>query len=100
MREFAGKGGRRYGQDRALGVGQAVTAHLGKDHPGQRAAAAGAHDQHITRAAGKVDQHPAGRAPLNMWLHQRIIRGFAPHCDERVPEPSAGEVLPYLAQFA
>ena len=100
MREFAGKGGRRYGQDRAPGVGQAIAAHLGKGHPGQRAAPPGAHDQHIARAAGQVHQHPAGRAPLYMWLQQRIVGNLAPHCDERVPEPSAGEVLPYLAQFA
>jgi len=100
MPEFAGKCGRRDGQDRAPGVGQAVAAYLGKDHPGQGAAAARADDQHIAGAAGKVDQHPAGRPPLDVRLNQRILGILAPHCEERVPEPLAGEVLPYLAQLA
>ena len=34
MGEFARQFGRRDGQDRALGVGQAVTAHPGQDHSG------------------------------------------------------------------
>ena len=78
MREFAGKCGRWDGQDRALGVGQAIAAYLGEDHPGQDAAAASAHNQHIARAAGKVHQHPAGRAPLDVRLHQRVVRDFRP----------------------
>ena len=98
MPEFAGERGRRDGQDRALGVGQAVAAHPGKGQPGQRAAAASAHDQHIAGAAGKVHQDPACRAALYARLHQRIGGDFAPHRDERVAELLAGEVLPLLAQ--
>ena len=49
MPEFAGQGGRRYGDDGALGMGQAVAAHLGKGQPPQRAPAASAHNQHIVR---------------------------------------------------
>jgi hypothetical protein len=82
------------------GVGQAVAAHFGKGHPGQRAAAAGAYDQHIAGAAGEVHQYPACRAPFYVRLYQRIVGDFAPHCDERVVEPLAGEVLPLLAQIA
>ena len=40
MREFAGQFGRWDGQDRALGVGQAVPAYPGEDRPGQGATAA------------------------------------------------------------
>jgi hypothetical protein len=49
MPEFAGQGGRRDGDDGALGMGQAVAAHLGKGQPPQRAPAASAHNQHIVR---------------------------------------------------
>jgi hypothetical protein len=89
MREFAGECGRRYGQDRALGVGQAITAYPGEDHPGQGAAAAGAYDQHIPWAAGKINEHPAGWAPLDVRLHQRIIGNLPPRCEERVLQPRA-----------
>ena len=64
MPELAGERGRWDGQDRALGVGQAVSAHFGEGHPGQRAAAASADNKHIVKVTGKVDQYPAGRAPL------------------------------------
>jgi len=64
MPELAGQGRRRDGHDGALGVGQAVAAHLGKGQPAQRAPAAGAHDQHIVRAAGPADRRePHPRLP-------------------------------------
>lgn len=100
MPEFSGERGRRDGQDGALGVGQAVAAHPGKDHPGQRAAATSAHHQYIPGTVSQVDQHPADRAPLQVGLHQRIAGNDTPHRDERVSELSTGEMLPLLAQFA
>jgi len=98
--KFTGERGRRDGQDRALGVGHAVAAYPGKDHPGQRASAAGAHDQHIAGAAGEVHQHPARRASLYMRLNQRIIGILAPHCDQCIPQPLAGKDLPFLTQLS
>jgi hypothetical protein len=98
--EFAGKFGRWNRQDRALRVGQAVGAHLRKGDPGQRAPAASAHDQHIVGAAGKIHQDPAGRATLHVRLHQRIGGNLAPHCDQRVPQPPTGELVPFSAQIA
>ena len=99
MPELAGEGGWRDGQDGALGVSQAVAAHLGKGHPGQRAAAAGPYDQHIARAAGKIHQDPACRAACYKRLHQRTAGDFAPHRNERVAEPLAGEVPAGPAQI-
>jgi hypothetical protein len=99
MPELAGERGWRDGQNGALGVGRAVAAHLGKGHPGQRAAAAGHYDQHIAGAAGKVHQDPAWRAACDEWLHLRAGRDFAPHRNERVAEPLAGEVPAGLAQI-
>src|SRR5262245_11663766 len=55
MPQILGEDGRRDGQHRALGMGQAMTAYLGEDHPGQGAAAARAHDQYIARVAGQID---------------------------------------------
>ncbi len=52
--ELAGQGGRRDGHDRALGMGHAVPADLGKGRAAQRAPAARPHDQHIVGAAGQV----------------------------------------------
>ncbi len=100
MPDFAGECGRRNGEDRALGVGQAVAAHLAGDHPGQRATTAGTHDQQVTSAAGDRDQDPAGRATLYVRLHRGIVRDFPPNCDERIPEPLAGGISPYLPQIA
>ncbi len=88
MPELTGQRGWRDGQDGALGVGQAVAAHLGTGHPGQRAG-----------AAGKVHQDPACRAACNARLHQRAGGDLAPHRDERVAEPLAGEVLAGPAQI-
>ncbi len=99
MPEFAGECRRRDSEDWALGVGQAVAAHLGKGHPGQRAAAASAHDQHIAGAAGKVHQNPARRSSLYLRLYQRITGNLPPRRDERVPEPPTGDVVPLLAQI-
>ena len=42
--EPVGQGGRRDGHDRALGMGQAVAADLGKDQPAQRTTAASPDD--------------------------------------------------------
>jgi hypothetical protein len=100
MPELAGQFGRRDGYDRTLGVSQAVAAHCGEGQPGQRAPAAGAHDQHIPRTAGQVHQHPACRSPLDVRLHQRIVGNLAPHRDQRVPEPLTGQVPAGLSQFA
>jgi len=74
MPDFPGECGRRNGDHRALGMGQAVAAHLGKGQPPQRAPAAGAHNQHIVRAAGQVDQHPAGdkAGKWEAWYRQAI----------------------------
>ena len=92
--------GRRDGDDGTLGMGQAVTAHLGEAQPPQRAPAAGAHDQHIVWADGQVDQHPARRSALDVRLHQRIAGGLSPDCHQRVPELLAGQVPARLPRFA
>lgn len=75
-------------------MSQAVAAHFGKGHPGQRAAAASAHHHHIARTASEVHQHPARRAALYLRLHQRILGNLAPHRDQRVPQPPASELVP------
>ena len=100
MPDFPGQGRRRNSEYRALGMSHAVTAYLAGDRPGQRAATASAHDQQITRAAGKADQNPAGRAPLDVRLHHRIVWDFSPDGGERIPEPLAGGGVPDLAQIA
>ena len=76
--QFAGQFGWRDGQDRALGVAQAVPGHFGRWHPAHGAVAASAHEQHIRRMAGQADQHPPGRAPLYAGLHHRVV-GDLPH---------------------
>lgn len=100
MPDVPGESGRRNGKHRALGMGQAVAAHLAGDHPGQRTTTTGTHDQQVTRAAGNTDQDPASRAPMYERPHQRIVRDLSPDCDERIPETLAGGVSPYLAQIA
>jgi hypothetical protein len=35
-----------------------------------------------------------------MRLHKAVAGNFAPDSDERVPEPLAGQVPPFLAQIA
>ena len=92
MPEFAGQGRRWDGYDRALSMGQAVAAHFEEGQAGQHALTASTHDQHIVRAAGQVHQHPTRRSPLHMRLHERIVGNLAPHRDQRLPEPLAGEV--------
>jgi hypothetical protein len=52
MPDFPGERRRRNGDDWAPGVGQAVTAHLAGDQPGQRTTATRTHDQQVARAAG------------------------------------------------
>ena len=100
MPEFAGQGGRRDGDDGTLRTGQAVAAHLGKGQPPRRAPAARAHHQHIVRAAGQVDQHPARRPAFDVRLYLRIAGNVAPNCHQRVPEPPAGQVPARLPQAA
>ena len=100
MPEFADQGGRRDGDDGTLGMGQAVAADFGKGQAPQRAPAASAHDQHIVRAAGQVDQNPAHRPAFDMRLYPRIAGNVAPHCHQRVPEPLTGKVPARLSQFA
>ena len=100
MPELAGQGGRRDGDNGTLGMGQAVAAHLGKGQPPQRAPAASAHNQHIVRAAGQVDQHPAHRPAFDMRLYPRIVGNLTPHCHQRVPELLAGKVPARVSQFA
>ena len=64
-----------------------------------RATAAGAHDQHIVRAAGQIHQHPARGPAFNMRLYPRFIGHLAPHCHQRVPELLASQVPACLSQF-
>jgi len=98
MGEFARQFGRRDGQDRALGMSQAVAACPGKGQPGQCPVAASTHDQHIIGAARKADQNPARRTSLYPRLHQRIGGNLTPHRDQRVPEPLLGQVQACLSQ--
>jgi hypothetical protein len=100
MPELADQGGRRDGDNGTLGMGQAVAAHLGKGQPPQRAPATSAHNQHIVRAAGQVDQHPAHRPAFDMRLYPRIVRNLTPHCHQRVPELLTGQVPARVSQFA
>ena len=100
MPDFPGQRGRRNGEHRALGMGQAVAAHLATDHSGQRTTTAGTHDQQVTRAVGHADQDPAGLTPVHKRVDRRIGRDFAPDCDERIPEPLAGVLLPGAAHLA
>jgi hypothetical protein len=88
------------GEHRALGVCHAVTAHPAGEGPCQRATTASAHHQQVTRAAGEAYQDPASRAAFHVRLHQRIIRDFSPHRDERIPQTLAGHVPPDPAQLA
>ena len=48
---------------------------------------------------GEVHQYPARGASLYVRLHQRVVGHFAPHGDERVPEPLGGQAPPFLAQI-
>ncbi len=64
--DFAGKRGRRDEDDRATRTGSTVTAHPAPEQPGEDAAAASAHYQHIARIAGQADQDPPCGAVLNM----------------------------------
>jgi hypothetical protein len=100
MSYFPGERGRRDGDDRAPSVGQAVAAHLAADEPGQRATAASTHDQQVTGAAGQTDQDPASLTPLYERLDQWVVGNFSPRCDQRIPEPPAGVLLPDAAQVA
>src|SRR5436190_18485686 len=88
MPDFPGERRRRNGDDWALGVGQAVTAHLAGDQPGQRTTAARTHDQQVAGAAGQIDQDPASLAPLDDRLHWRVVRDLSPGRVERIPELS------------
>jgi hypothetical protein len=99
MPDFPGQFRRRNGHDRALGMSYAAAAHLAADHPGQSPATPSTHDQQVTRAAGKTDQDPASRAPLHVRLHQRIVRDLSPDRDERITEPPAGGLSPFLTQI-
>ncbi len=100
MPDFPGERRRRNGDDWAPGVGQAVTAHLAGDQPGQRTAAARTHDQQVAGAAGQIDQDPASLAPLDDRLHRRVAGDLSPGRVERIPEPPACVVLPDAAQVA
>jgi hypothetical protein len=100
MPDFPGQCGRRNGDHWALGMGQAVAAHLATDHPGQRTTTASTHDQQVTRAVGDIDQDPASLTPVHKRVDRRIGRDLSPDCDERIPEPLTGVLRPDAAQVA
>ena len=78
MPDFPGECGRRDGEHGALGMGQAVAAHLAGDHPGQHATTASTHDQQVIRAAGHSDQDPASLSPLDERPDRWIVEGLLP----------------------
>ena len=100
MPDFPGQCGRRNSEHRALGMGQAVAAHLATDHPGQPTTTASTHDQQVTRAVGQTDQDPASLTPVHERVDRRIGRDFSPDGDERIPEPLPGVLRPDTAQVA
>jgi hypothetical protein len=100
MPNFPGQYGRRNGDHRALGMGQAVAAHLATDHPGQRTTTASTHDQQVPGAVGQGDQDPASLTPVHERVDRRISGDFSPDCDERIPEPLTGVLPPDAAQVA
>ena len=80
MPQILGEDGRRDGQHRALGMGQAMTAYLGEDHPGQGAAAARAHDQYIARVAGQIDGFRSCASCLvRGWCWKKLVPLLAEH---------------------
>jgi hypothetical protein len=100
MAHFTGECGRRNGKDWALGVGQAVAAHPAGNEPGQRTTTASTHHQQVTRAAGQTDQDPTSLATLHDRPDRWVDGNFSPGCDERIPEPPTGVLLPDAAQVA
>ena len=98
--DFPGQCGRRNGDHRALGMGQAVAAHLAAGHPGQRPSTASTDGQQVIRAVGDFDQDPASLTPVHERVDRRIGRDFSPDCDERIPEPLPGVLFPDAAQVA
>jgi hypothetical protein len=100
MSDFPGECGRRNGEHRALGMGEAVSAHLSGEYPGQRTATASPHDQQVTRAVGQSDQDPASLTPVHERVDRRIGRDFSPDCGERITEPLTCGFPPDAAQVA
>jgi hypothetical protein len=98
MPDFSGEYGWRNGDDWALGVGQAIAAHLARDEAGQRTTAASTHNQQVAGAAGQTHQDPASLTPLYERPDRRVVGNLSPGCVERIPEPPAGVVLPDAAQ--
>ena len=94
MSGFLSECRRGNGKHWALGMCQAVAAHLAGDHPDQRTTTARTHDQQVTRVTGHMDQDPASRAPIYQRPHQWIVRDFSPGCNERSPEPLASSFSP------
>jgi len=82
MPDFPGQCGRRNGDHWALGMGQAVAAHLATDHPGQRTTTASTHDQQVTRAVH--DWRASGYLRL---------RGYEPAVLDQVLEQRTGAGL-------
>ncbi len=97
--DFLGQGRRRNGEHGALGMGQAVSADLAGDHPGQCATAASSHDQQVTGAGGDFQQDTASLAPPHEGLDRWVVWDDSPDRDESIPEALPGRFVPFAPQI-